>query len=97
MKKVCQFVTKKPLPASATVFFGPAMTPELEKVATTLIELQQERHAADYDVSRSPALSNALDMVQAAEDAFASWSLVRPTPAAKPFLLLLLVGEPKAR
>lgn len=97
MKKACQFVTKKPLPAAAAVFFGPAAPFELEEVATAFIVLQQKRHAADYDVSRSPTVAEAVDAVRAVEVAFTQWSLVRSTPAAKPFLLLLLTGEPKGR
>jgi hypothetical protein len=95
MKKICQHLQKSPLPPQITAFFGPAVPTELKNVAAAFIELQDLRHAADYDRGRSPPFSkaDARDAVGRVETAFRDWEQVRTTPAAQVFLVLLLLGD----
>lgn len=92
MKQVCKSVKDDKLP-----FLGSAVPDELKQLATTFVELQEQRHDADYNRTRTFAKAEAKDFVMRAEVVFSQWAAVRPTPIAGPFLLLLLVGEPKAR
>lgn len=94
IRKVCQLALKSPLPPIAVPFFGPSTPADLKDVAKAFGELQDQRHAADYDTGASFASGDADDAVQTAQDALDA--LARLAPAtARPFLVLLLVGEPK--
>jgi hypothetical protein len=95
MKSVCKLVLKSPIPPVAAPFLRSPVPIELTELATAFVELQEWRHSADYDVSKNFTPNDALNAVQAAEDAFARLMQLRLTPIAQPFLLLLLVGEPK--
>ena len=46
--------------------------------ASTLVELQDQRHIADYDPDRSFALSSVLNWIDRAEDAINDFMLVSP-------------------
>lgn len=64
---------------------------QLRDAASAFVELQQARHEADYDVARSFTRSEAIDLVEQAEQAFVDWSSVRGTIQADAFLMSLLV------
>jgi uncharacterized protein (UPF0332 family) len=95
MKKVCQLVTKSPIPAFAVPFFGVRAPVELEELATAFVTLQEQRHAADYDAGQTFTSADARDAVLESENALARWAGLKATAVAGPFLLLLLVGEPR--
>ncbi len=97
MKKVCQLATKSPLPPHGLPFFGPRAPVELEDLATAFVKLQDRRHDADYNRGWTVTPAEAHKLVRDAEDAFAKWPTIEALPVARPFLLLLLVGEPKVR
>jgi hypothetical protein len=44
MKKVCQFVTKSPLPPHAAPFLTAPILPDLAALATVFVKLQELRH-----------------------------------------------------
>lgn len=77
--------------ASPWVTVGGAPSPELVRVAEAFVALQQERHAADYDVGRSFTRNEALALIAQAEDALKDWGKANGTPAADAYLLALLV------
>lgn len=95
MKKICQHLQKSPLPPQVAQFFGPLVSTELKNVAAAFIELQDLRHAADYDRGRDPPFgkADALNAVGRVEAAFRDWEKVRETPAARMFLVLHLLGD----
>lgn len=70
---------------------GGTPTSELVRVAEAFVVLQRERHAADYDVSRSFTRGEALALVAQAEDAPKDWRKCRGTRAADAYLLAILV------
>lgn len=65
---------------------GQSLRPELVRVATAFVELQQARHRADYDKVRRVSREEALDKLGTAERAFADWRAVRKTLQADVFL-----------
>lgn len=77
--------------SSPWVQVGGTPTSELLRVAEAFVMLQRERHAADYDVSRSFTRGEALALVAQAEDALRDWQKCRGTPAADAYLLAMLV------
>jgi hypothetical protein len=70
---------------------GARIQPELQSLAASFIDLQQARHEADYDIMRSFTRSEALDLVDQAEQSFDDWSVVKGTIQAETFLVSLLV------
>jgi uncharacterized protein (UPF0332 family) len=50
---------------------------ELELVARTFVELQEERHLADYDPARRLTRAEAVDVVERAEAAARAWTSIR--------------------
>ena len=70
---------------------------ELQRVATTFVDLQQARHQADYDLSRRVNRDEAMDLVERVESAFKAWKSIRKTKEAKVFLTALLVHDRVSR
>ena len=94
MKKVCQLVSKSPVPPFAVPFFGSKPLTDLVTLTEKFVNLQEQRHAADCDIGASFTPTSARAAIQDAQDAFDAFA--RLTPATtQPFLVLLLVGEPK--
>jgi hypothetical protein len=93
MKRVCQLVLKSPLPPHVIPLLGRSVPTELKNVAEVFIELQDMRHAADYNRVEKFDKANARDAIIGVEAAFRDWELVRATPVAQIFLVLLLLGD----
>jgi uncharacterized protein (UPF0332 family) len=96
MRRVCEAVTAKTVPPGVAAVLGAPVTAEVTKVAEAFAELQDRRHDADYNLARSFAKREARDFVDQVAEAFEAWKKVS-TATTSPFLLLLLIGEPKAR
>lgn len=71
-------------------FPGVTIPPDLLLVARTFINLQEERHRADYDVTAKFERHDARRLVDAARDAFVAWRRARRTDEAYLFVVLLL-------
>jgi hypothetical protein len=75
--------------------------PRLRRVAATFVDLQQERHRADYDLGRPLTRTEATDLVERVEGAVEEWRAIRRTGAgsrshsaeARVFLAALLLHE----
>ena len=63
---------------------------QLRQVAKAFVDLQKNRHDADYDNARVWTRSDTLDQVASAEAAFATWRAIRDRPEAQSYLLSLL-------
>ena len=63
------------------------LQPELKRVAATFRDLQERRHEADYDLSRSFSRLEALNLFHRAHRSFADWRTVSGTPQADTFLV----------
>jgi uncharacterized protein (UPF0332 family) len=55
--------------------------------------LQDERHAADYDVSKKFDPADALTQVQEAEEVFKDWAVEKSSSNARVFLASLMFGK----
>lgn len=62
---------------------------DLQAVATAFVELQEDRHQADYDVNRQFRKTEAVIRVEQAEEAFKAWDRVRDQSEARLYLALL--------
>lgn len=76
-------------------FFGhdPVAVADLKKIATTFIQLQQHRHAADYDNSVTWSRTQALAQINRAAEAFRTWRTIRGETIAQDYLLRMLVDR----
>jgi hypothetical protein len=96
MGRVCDALTAKTVPPALAAVLGTAVSAELRKVAEAFAELQDQRHDADYNLGQKFSKSEAEEIADLAADAMETWASVSPAVAG-PFLLLLLIGEPKPR
>ena len=67
-----------------------AIQPELRNIARTFADLQDHRHAADYDPARTFTRFEALGYHADAQDAFDDWAAVQRSLQADAFLVALL-------
>jgi hypothetical protein len=67
--------------------------PGLQRVARSFVNLQQQRHSADYNNYRRWTFSEVLDVIDDTEAAFQDWSSVRMDPVAGDYLLSMLLGK----
>jgi hypothetical protein len=70
---------------------GALIQPELRRLSSAFVELQQARHEADYDLLRSFTRAEALDLLDQADQSFRDWDTVKGTIQADVFLMSLLV------
>jgi uncharacterized protein (UPF0332 family) len=75
------------------VLKGRIVQPELKRVAQAFVELQDQRHEADYDHMVAFNREETLGVVSQAERAFRDWKHVRGSVQADVFLTALLVQK----
>lgn len=77
LRKVCDGIAKSPLPARYAAYAPKAgFGPELEAVASTIIDLQERRYLADYDPLFRASLSDTLFVVASGRSALARFRSV---------------------
>jgi hypothetical protein len=88
MKDACAKAKSKqfPNPKSAPVR-------HLRFIAMTFVDLQQDRHTADYDNSKKWTRTEVLAQIEAVQAAFDSWQAISGEEIAEDFLLQLLVQK----
>jgi uncharacterized protein (UPF0332 family) len=87
MKKASSMLANDRLPRAVQPPGGGYITPaRLKSVANAFLSLQQARHEADYDLSRSFRRREVLDFIQSARQAFEAWGEVRNTDDARLYL-----------
>jgi uncharacterized protein (UPF0332 family) len=69
----------------------PAIVAKLRVVATAFVQLQDQRHTADYDNTTFWTQSEALKQVKSAELAFVAWRAIRNEQIAQAYLVSFLV------
>jgi hypothetical protein len=101
MKQASLLVVDDKLPRAIQATGGGYTAPlDLKLVANSFLTLQEARHEADYDLSRTFRRQGALDLVELAREAFEAWSRVRRTDDSRVYLasfLLLKRWEKDAR
>ena len=70
-----------------------SMESHLYSVADAFSRLQQKRHIADYDVSKTWSRSDVEEEILLVLDAFKSWDIVRNQQIAQDYLFSLLFRE----
>src|SRR5262249_51237905 len=82
------------LPAILLRIVGPLSVPQiLRNLAELFVDLQDQRHLAEYDLATSFLRGDVLTLIDDVEQAVADWNAIRTDPAARLFLMCLLVWE----
>ena len=71
----------------------PRVVAALKTVAKTFVQLQEQRHTADYDNTRAWSRTEALAQVKSAEQAFSTWKPIRDEQIAQAYLVSLVVKK----
>jgi hypothetical protein len=86
-KSVCELFAKDGVTGLTTS----PIDPNLLYVVSSFKELQEARHAADYDLTETFDRVQVLGLVQRGKDAMAKWRMVRSSPNANVFLAALFL------
>jgi hypothetical protein len=98
MKSLCrQFAGRTGLSEQLRALVSLPLDPGLILIATTFVNQQNARHAADYDISQSFTRFDVLDMIRGVQSVFDDWSRIRTTPNAAVFLTALLLNRQWSR
>ena len=96
MKTVCEQFRRgniNNLAPTTQVLINPPLSNDLVIIADAFVELQEARHAADYDVSEFFTRPDVLAKIALVDQAFDAWKAVRHTPNANVFLAALLLNR----
>jgi hypothetical protein len=96
MKNVCQQFRRGHighLPAPTQALINPPLSVDFAIIADAFVELQEGRHAADYDAGEFFTRPDALAKIALVDHAFDAWKRVRHTPNANVFLAALLLSR----
>jgi uncharacterized protein (UPF0332 family) len=72
---------------------NPVVVADLRFVAKSFAQLQEQRHAADYDNARFWTKTEAFSQAASAERAFMTWKRIRKERIAQDYLISLLVRK----
>jgi uncharacterized protein (UPF0332 family) len=94
MKKTSAMIANDKLPRGVQPLGGGYTTPpDLKIVANAFVSLQQARHEADYDLTRTFRRQETLAFVQTANQAFEAWERVKKSDDARLFLACFLLWK----
>jgi hypothetical protein len=63
------------------------------QVASVFVDLQEQRHRADYDLSAKFLRHDVINLIDLVDAAMKVWNGIRNDPAARLYLLSLLVWD----
>ena len=97
MRKVCDAYVRsptRPFQQPGVAHLNPvAPDLRLSGIAAAFAELQEARHAADYDLTYVIDLSDARLLVDLADAALADLTVIQPLPNTQTFLTALLLAD----
>lgn len=92
MKQVCNMFLRTPLPDALRALLGMSISSELQRLTTSFVQLQEARHAADYDLSVNLSRATVQAGLGIAEDLFSAWRVIKGSDEANVFLAALAFG-----
>jgi hypothetical protein len=96
MKKVCEQFRQgnmNNLNPAIRALIVPPIDPALANVADAFVELQEARHAADYDVADTFTRADVLAKIALVDQSFADWKTLQKTPNGNVFIAALLLNR----
>jgi uncharacterized protein (UPF0332 family) len=92
MRKACQAFKSTPLAEPLLTLVGQLPSEQLRNIASDFIELQEQRHKADYDTGTNFSRKEAKALLATAESIFVTWRRIENTDEATVFLAALAFG-----
>jgi hypothetical protein len=90
MAGACKSFNASSLPAGIRGKLGQVIIArDLQELAGTFVELQRERHRADYDLSAVFTRAEVVSLLQELDEAFAIWRRIRNDDMSRFFLMAL--------
>ena len=80
-------------PQKLQLLLGTRISPDLCALAEIFVDLQDQRHAADYDTALKLSQPAVMSSVVKAEAAFSHWRSIRLTTEANVFLTALVFSK----
>jgi uncharacterized protein (UPF0332 family) len=93
MKEVCKSFAGGTLPPFIRHLQAGQIEPGLRKVAKAFVDLQEKRHAADYDLIHTFTKQETADDLDKVKVAFATWKTVSNLPHSNVFLMALALPK----
>lgn len=69
----------------------PAIVSDLRLVGRTFVQLQEDRHFADYNLTKDLELTDALSQVKSAGKVFTTWPAIQAAQITQEYLVSLVV------
>jgi hypothetical protein len=89
MKQACFAFNRRPLVDPLRTLLDKSLSDELRSIAVAFIDLQEERHKADYDTGAVFSRPATLAILARADAVFANWRAIESTDEATVFLAAL--------
>jgi uncharacterized protein (UPF0332 family) len=70
--------------------------PALRQVASAFVDLQEERHTADYDNHEQWSATDVKEALNTTRSAFQNWQSIRTDPMAGNYLLAMLLNKQRS-
>jgi uncharacterized protein (UPF0332 family) len=93
LKEACIDFRKPSPPQKLRPLLGAPISVDLCAFAEIFVDLQDQRHVADYDTDLKLSLPAVMSSVVKAEAAFSHWRAIRSTTEANVFLAALVFGK----
>ena len=93
MKKVCGMFSGPDPPKDFSALMDAPPSEELRKVARTFVSLQNSRHTADYDLTKTYMRLEAQERIESVREAFAAWKLIKNSHEASVFAMALIARK----
>jgi uncharacterized protein (UPF0332 family) len=92
MRKACQAFSSRALSEPLLTLVGQLPSEQLRNIASAFIELQEQRHKADYDTGANFSRNETKAFLEKADSIFATWREIENTDEATVFLAALAFG-----
>jgi uncharacterized protein (UPF0332 family) len=93
MKAVCKSFAGGTLPSFIGHLQSGSIEPDLQKLASHFVKLQEARHAADDDLVHTLTKQEAEDNIDKAKEVFAIWKTISKLPHSNVFLMSLALPQ----
>jgi uncharacterized protein (UPF0332 family) len=93
MKAVCKSFAGGNLPTFIGHLQSGPIEPDLQRLASNFVKLQEARHAADYDLVHTLTKQEAVENIDKARDVFATWKTISKLPHSNVFLMSLALPQ----
>ena len=91
MKQASRAFASGGLPPNLQTVLPQGAPAEIREIAEIFVDVQEARHAADYDVTLKLTRNETQELIALVERAFQLWQTVREDPAARAYLVALLL------